>query len=320
MASRMRHQPVLLLTVCVLLATVLVACGGATSPGSSSSTPRRDDRAERITALIREYYGSVLGSVTVGPEIRNDGCPPMDMYVSEYHLRDLPLSFPFRISTEARAVASEAAGGAEGERSVTHEDMGGVRRFYKLARQFHVDFPDEQSMSYWLTSDNDVASEEPYRSILRDSSGLSVVVYAFDDYSDAASSKQLGISWWSEHGEKWVLIHRGSLPTCGDPLGRSAQQARQPDSPKRGASPPAWCSQVTCTSLGLVSPRGSDRGWGHQSSGGRQRSSACSSSGSSSRGSPVTRPRSSSCCLSASPSLFRRPLLQRYRNHFHESH
>jgi hypothetical protein len=208
----MCHQPGLLITLCVLLATVLAACGEATPAGPSTSTPTRDEQAERISALIRNYYGSVLESVTVGPEVANDGCPPMDMYVSEYRLRDLPLSFPFRISTDARAVESGTAGGAEGERSLTHEDVGGVRRFYKLASQFHRDYPSEPSMSYWLTSDNDVASQEPYRSILSDYPGLSVVVYEFDDYWGDAGSEQLGIYWWSKHEGKWLLIHRGSLP------------------------------------------------------------------------------------------------------------
>lgn len=191
----------------LLIATALVAC----SPTRDSAPPKRVN-PRRIEQLIQRYYGSTLATVVVGPRVEKAPHPPFDMYVSHYRLKDIPLDFPFRIGTTADKVDADLSGGAEGERSLTHEDIGGVVRFYQLAQQYHADFPSQQSMSYWRASDNEVDKREPYRSILSGHPGLSVVVYEFDDYWGDPSARQLGIYWWDPASQRWVLIHRGALP------------------------------------------------------------------------------------------------------------
>ncbi len=195
----------------MLGASAVTGCGAARA--STAVPPANvDSDSERVAAMVRQYYGPLLDTVTVGPQTEVEGCTGKNMFISEYRLRDIPLSFPFRIAINARTVSSGVSGGAEGDRSLTHESIGGVSRFAKLARQYHRDFPDQSSMSYWLASDNGVSSQEPYKTILRGHPGLSVIVYEYDDYWGDGESRQLGIYWWDRDSGQWELVHRGELP------------------------------------------------------------------------------------------------------------
>ena len=93
-----------------------------------------------------------------------------------------------------------------------HKEIGGVGRFYKLAERFHLDFPLEPTMSYWLASDNQVDERPPYSTLLRGRPGTSAIVYQFDDYWTDTQAKQLALYWWDSRAHTWVLIHKGSLP------------------------------------------------------------------------------------------------------------
>jgi hypothetical protein len=203
----------LILGVAILAAVMLGGCTGRNEAAASHPTAASvDPRAVRLASAVRQYYASLLDSVSIGPRVVHDAGMGRDEFVSQYRLRGIPLTFPFRIAINARTVTAWAAGGAEGDRALMHADIGGVARFHKLVKQYHLDFPDQPTMSYWRTSDNGVASQEPYRSILRGHQGLSVVVYEFDDYWGDGTSRQLGIYWWNRRAHRWVLVHRGDLP------------------------------------------------------------------------------------------------------------
>ena len=180
--------------------------------GCKSERAEVGDSLNVSARAVERHYGSLLETVTVGPTHEFDCGSGRDLYMSRYQLKDIPLTFTFAIAANTRKVSSELSGGAYGERSLTHEDIGGVERFYSLASEFHKDFPQEESMSYWLTSDNDVGSQEPYASILRSYTGLSVNVYGGDDYWGDGAAVHLGIYWWNEGEHRWELVHRGSLP------------------------------------------------------------------------------------------------------------
>jgi hypothetical protein len=119
---------------------------------------------------------------------------------------------PLRFSYTALAKPEFPGPSAYDDRNLTHDDIGGAKRFWLLASQFHRDFPAQSSMAYWRTSDDGVSQEEPYRSLLRGHPGVSVVVYAFDDYWGDGEAPSLGVYWWDKGRQAWVLLHRGSLP------------------------------------------------------------------------------------------------------------
>jgi hypothetical protein len=161
---------------------------------------------------IAQHYGSLLDTVTVS-DTTNTVAMGGPYAAGTYRLKGLRLVFAFEVLFGRGRWSAEIFGGAEGVRAVTHSDIGGMQRFFKLAQQYHLDFPAQKSMSYWRTDDNQVNASEPYRSILRGHPGLSVIVYDHDDFWGAApSSVQLGIYWWDKANSKWVLIHRGDLP------------------------------------------------------------------------------------------------------------
>jgi hypothetical protein len=183
------------------------------SPPSTETVSAPEDTIDQqmawIEQMIRWHYGAYLSGV----RLKDDAVKTSDgwMFEGEYTLKDLPLRLPFRIDIDADKVDRESVS-AEGERTLIHEELGGVDRFYALAKQYHHDFPNQPSLYYWLASDCYVDQEEPYRTLLRGHRGPTVVVYDQSGYWDNSPSTQLALYSWEERSKSWVLIHRGYLP------------------------------------------------------------------------------------------------------------
>jgi len=201
---RVQLRWAMVVSVTLLIGTMAFGC-------RSPQTELMDSLAVSERA-VEAYYGSLLETVVVGPKRESDCGSGRELYMSEYRLKDIPLSFTFAIAANTMTLDSRSSGGAYGERSLMHEDIGGIKRFYSLASEYHRDFPQQTSMSYWCTSDNGVSSQEPYVSILRRYPGLSVNVYSGDDYWGDGVAEHLGIYWWNEREGRWLLVHRGALP------------------------------------------------------------------------------------------------------------
>lgn len=190
------------------------------SPGHSEESTQARLSAD-LERKIREHFGQFAGTVEVSRSAvgtRDRFAPPGVVgaehpYVVHgvYTLRGLPLTFPFTVNPGTSDLTHATDGGYL-DRTLLHKELGGVARFYKLVRRYHLDFPNEPTMSYWLASDNQVDERPPYSTLLKGHPGTAAIVYKFDDYWIDGMAPQLGLYWWNPRTENWVPIHKGFLP------------------------------------------------------------------------------------------------------------
>jgi hypothetical protein len=166
-----------------------------------------DQRMAWTEQLIRWRFAGYLSRVELS-DTAVEG-PTGWVFVGEYALKDLPLTFPFSVDMYA------SAEGDLGEHPLLSiGEIGGVSRFYALAQQFHRDFPGQPSFYYEPADVNGYGSEEPWKSLLEGRKGPSVIVYE-RDYGNGQSSAMLGLYSWDGSANRWVLLHRGLISEPG---------------------------------------------------------------------------------------------------------
>ncbi len=211
MTETSRHRMFCLVLALTALSVLTTACADSRPPRPS------DSQKAKFESSVRAAYGRYLGQLEsdviwrkhVWGRPNPDGLNPGGWaFRADYSLKGLPLKFSY--TALADPPFSEPS--AYDHRNLIHDDLGGIRRFWLLAGQYHRDFPTQPTFAYWRTSDNGVSKEEPYRSLLKGHPGVSVVVYSFDDYWADDEAPSLGVYWWNKRRAEWVLVHRGSLP------------------------------------------------------------------------------------------------------------
>jgi hypothetical protein len=204
----------------VLTLAAVGAC--ATACGQSNSEPRPPQPSAGLKAefesSVREAYGRYLDQLDVAvvwiphvggrPDAEGKAPPGAWAFRADFSLVGLPLKFWYiRLAVDPFSGRSTYGG-----TGLTHSDIGGTERFWQLADQYHHDFPTQPTFNYWLNDTNDIAMDEPYRTLLKRHPGIQVVIYAFDDYWSDASAPVLAVYWWDNGRKQWVLLRRGPLP------------------------------------------------------------------------------------------------------------